>query len=150
MASDFQINGVTHDYASLEVQLGPLAYEPRLTEVSYKETLSRAKVFGTRRKAVGRTGGFLDSEASITLLKSGWDDLIEKLGDGFGLVEFDILIVYRRRGSALYTRDVLERCTIMEPDVSPSQGDDPLATKISLSVMRVCWNGKYMVDDEVG
>ncbi len=148
--SDFQINGVTHDYSTMEMMIGPLGYEPRVTEVSYKTALKGKKVFGTPRKAVGRTGGFEEPEASISLLKASWDELVEKLGDGFGLIEFDIVITYRKRGSSKYVTDTLIGCRIEEPDLSPAQGEDPLVTKIGLSVMRIKWNGKEIADNQIG
>lgn len=148
--ADFLINGVTQDYSSIELMIGPVGYEPRITEISYKTALKSKKVFGTPRKAVGRTGGFEEPEASITFLKSAWDELVAKLGDGFGLVEFDILITYRKRGSGTYTTDTLIGCRIEEPDLSPAQGEDALTVKVGLSVMRIKWNGKEIADNQVG
>jgi len=148
--ADFLINGVTQDYSSIELMIGPVGYEPRITEISYKTALKSKKVFGTPRKAVGRTGGFEEPEASITFLKAAWDELVAKLGDGFGLVEFDILITYRKRGSGTYTTDTLIGCRIEESDLSPAQGEDALTVKVGLSVMRIKWNGKEIADNQVG
>jgi hypothetical protein len=147
---DYIINGVTHDYSSIEMQLGPMGYEPRITEISYKTSLKSKKVFGTPRKAIGRTGGKEEPEASLTMLKAAWDDLVANLGNGYGLIEFDILINYRKRGSALYVTDSLLICRIEEPDISPSESEDPVSVKVGLSLMRLKLNGKEIVDDEIG
>lgn len=148
--ADFQINGVTHDYSSIELQIGPIGYEPRITEINYKTALKGKKVFGTPRKAIGRTGGVEEPESSITFIKEGWDDLVEKLGDGFGLVEWNAVITYRKRGSSLFTTDELIQCRIEEPDFSPSQGDEALTVKVGISVMRIKWNGKEIADNQIG
>ncbi|GAC1585835.1 MAG: hypothetical protein NVS3B20_27720 [Polyangiales bacterium] len=50
----------------------------------------------------------------------------------------------------MYVTDTLQGCTIEESDLSPKQGEDPMEVKVTLSVMRIKWNGLYMVEDDLG
>lgn len=141
------INGVTYDWHSIEVQAKGVA-TPEIKEISYKEAGKRTKVFGTPRNAVGRTGGKSEPEGSITMFKAQWEKFKLELGNGFGLVEFDILVNYSEPGQDIVT-DELIGCTIEDVEHSPSQGDDPIETKLTLSVMRMKHNGLEMFIEDV-
>ena len=67
------------------------------------------------------------------------------MGDGFGLVEWDMLITYRAFGSALYVTDSLLGCCVVEPDMGQSDSDDGIVIKVGIDVMRILWNGKSML-----
>jgi hypothetical protein len=136
------INGVTYDWHSIEVQANGVA-TPEIKEISYKEAGKRTRVYGTPRNAVGRTGGKSEPEASITMYKAQWERFKAELGNGFGLVEFDVLINYSEAGQDIVTDELLS-CTIEEVETSPSQGDDPIEVKLALSVLRMKHNGLEM------
>lgn len=141
------INGVTYDWHSIEVLAKGVSC-PELKDISYKESGKRTKVFGTPRNAVGRTGGKSEPEASMTMFKAQWEQFKAQLGNGFGLVEFNVLVNYSEENQPIVT-DALIGCTVEEVDTSPSNGDDPVEVKLSLSVMRMKHNGLEMFVEDV-
>jgi len=147
MAAATTINGVTYDWHSIECIAKGVSC-PELKDISYKESGKRTKVYGTPRNAVGRTGGKSEPEASMTMYKAQWEAFKAQLGNGFGLVEFDMLINYSEPGQPIITDELLG-CTVEEVDTSPSNGEDPIEVKLSLSVMRMKHNGLEMFAEDV-
>jgi hypothetical protein len=150
MADGFSIKGVMPDWGSIEMLVGPISYTPLIKDISYKDKLSRKLVYGTPRNPVGRTGGIVEPDGSMTLYRQAWQALRDKLGNGWGLVEFDIMLNFRMPGSLQPDTDMLEACSLSEADHSYSQGEDPLEVKLTLSMMRIKHNGLYMAVDEYG
>lgn len=144
----FRVNGIMPDFAKLSLMIGPLGYTPLITEISYKSPRKRKHYFGAARNPVGRGGGKVEPEASFTMYREALDDLLNRLGPSFGDVEFPIMVSYRKAGSILYTTDTLEDACIVNPDFSPTEGDDALMVKVELSIMKVLWNGKAIAEDD--
>lgn len=138
------INGNEHSWASVKVRFGSTEVTD-IKAVKYADDLDGAEpVYGTGRHPRGRTAGrYKPGDCSITFYKSGYRRLIAGLPNGFADVRGTIIVQYRE-GSDVIT-DVLEDVRIMGGDASAEDGTDPLEVEVKLSILRIKWNGKYLV-----
>ena len=138
------INGNEFSWASVKARFGSVEITD-IKAIKYADEVDGAEpVYGTGRHPRGRTAGrYKPGDASITFYKSGHKKLIAGLPSGFGDVRGTIVVQYRE-GSDVIT-DVLEDVRVMSGDASAEDGTDPLEVEVKLSIMRVKWNGKYLI-----
>lgn len=135
------INGVRHDFSSINVRIGGASREIGLTAIDYADPLTPTMVMGNHAQTLGMTRGTQECSASIELLHSESEALIERLGDGYKEVFFDITVQYREAGSPASTH-VLKGCRIKDDPRSHAQGGDALKVKIDLALLEIIRNGK--------
>ncbi len=143
------INGFRYSWSSIEVNIGGVGIvNDSISELSYSETIERTKLKKSGSPLNnGRTRGTYDAEGSITMAKDKFQEMIAKLGDGWGEKEFEISVSYRDTNNPL-TNDVLEACLFDGADVSASEGSDPVMVTLALNVNRLKLNGVYLVKEE--
>lgn len=139
MADTPLINGIEYDFASIEVNVNGEVYS-RVTAISYKNTLTPGKLFGTHPQAQGRTTGKYEPEASITLAKDTADMIRQALGSGYMTKKFDITVSYAPEGQAIITDKVLG-CRIADESNSHSEGTDGLVEEWTLDPWKIVPNG---------
>lgn len=135
------INGKLYSKSSAEVKLNGSRYTG-FKAVDYKDKLTPGWAKGNQAERVGRTLGEQEADGSMEMYRDRFDTLINELGDGFGAVEFDIVVSYTEGGVTV--TDTVEGCRIMEAGGGFTDSADPLTIKIPLSIHRVSWNGKYI------
>lgn len=133
-----RVNGTFPDWASIEIKIGADVFVG-VTDISYKDPLTPARVYGTHPQPLVETRGMLEPEGSITLLHSEYRRLLATLGTGYK-EKFFLVIVNYSDGADTYT-DELQGCRIKDDDMSHSQGSDPLKVTCALSVLRIIRNG---------
>jgi len=133
------INGTYPDFASIEIKIRGTHYIG-LTEISYSDTLEAGEVRGTHAQKLGTTTGQYSAEASMTMLRPEFDDLIQRLGPGYKQVAFDIVINYRPPGGAMIT-DKIIGARITSTEISASQGSDPVSVSVTLAPNHLILNG---------
>ena len=134
------INGVRYDFSSIVFHInGDIVLGVK--EISYKNSRDRGELRGTSPQKLGRTRGQYKSEASATVYRREFDELIIKLGDGYMEIVFPITVSYADDGQPLVT-DTIVGCTIGEDDHSNSSGTDPTEVKLTFDPMYILINGK--------
>jgi hypothetical protein len=140
------INGNRLSYASVEVNVAGTPYRG-VKSVTYKNAVERQKVFGTSSRALGRTRGKYDPDASIEVFKEEAVAIRAQLAalgaGGYGETTFDIAVSYAEGG--LTVTDKLYGCLINDDEDSHSQGADGLTEKWTLSVIEIEKNGVSML-----
>jgi hypothetical protein len=134
------INGHRYSWASATIKAQGLELI-HIKEISYSHSLEPGAVRGTGAQKLGRTRGEYDAEGSMTLQREQWDDLRNKLGDGYLEKSFPISVSYAEDGLPVVT-DELAGVRIKSVENSPSQGTDALEVSLELDVMYIIENGK--------
>ena len=142
------VNGIRYDWSSVEIDLGGKKYFG-IKDISYKHSLEPGEVYGTHAQILGRTRGQYKSEASITLFKEEYSDLLEALGDGYMERSFDIIINYADANQSIVTDKVIG-CRIKSADESHAQGTEALVVKLDLHVMMILEHGKKPINNMLG
>ena len=133
------INGVRYDFSSIVFHInGNIVVGVK--EIAYKNSRDRGEVRGTSPQKLGRTRGQYKCEASSTLFRREYDELITTLGDGYMEIVFPITVSYADDGQPLVT-DTIVGCTITEDDHSNSAGTDPTEVKITFDPMYILMKG---------
>jgi hypothetical protein len=133
------INGDRYDFASIIAHInGGLVLGVK--EISYKNSKERGEVRGTSPQKLARTRGQYKCEASATLYRREFDELITQLGDGYMEIVFPITVSYANDGQPLVT-DTIVGCTINEDDHSNSSGTDPTEVKLTFDPMYILIKG---------
>jgi hypothetical protein len=136
------INGVAHDWSSVEIDLGEAAgIFTAITELTYSDNLEPGEAKGTSAQRLALTRGEYSAEGSLTMLLRDSREFIAALGQGFKEAIFHITAMYSDVVAADTITDRVIGCRIGPTDGGGSQGSDPLATTFGLSVMRISWNG---------
>ncbi|MFN7135502.1 MAG: hypothetical protein ACK4N5_25750 [Myxococcales bacterium] len=135
------INGNRHDFSSIEVKINGTIFLG-VEEITYSHRLEPGKVIGTKAQLLGRTRGQYEPEASLTLFKQEYHDLIRRLGaGGAGYMEtaFDVVVSYSEKqdGRDVVLCDRIVGCRIKGVDNSHRSGSDALKVKVDLSVIRI-------------
>jgi len=143
MATIPLINGVRYSFASIELNVNGTIYRG-VKEISYSQKLEPSPVRGTPAQPIGFTLGEYSCEASMTMYMQEWRELLEALGDGFGMIPFTIVVQYWNVGQDVKT-DTLVGCRIKGVENSHSQGTDALTNKIDLQPSYMLENDKSIV-----
>lgn len=142
------INSVAYDFENIRIDLGGTE-TIGLRSISYEDGFENEKMMGARRWAEDSTEGVYNAEdAEAELLFYEYRNLISRLGNGFGnkSKRFDISVTYAHDGEPTVT-DILQGCRIRTPAADHSQGGDNLVVSVTFEVMRVKWDGNYLLDD---
>lgn len=107
--------------------------------IKYSEKISRGKLYSNQRKPRARTRGKSEFEGSITFYKSGFAELIARLGPGWADEELTI-VVQHAEGDDIVT-DTLLRVLLNGGDGSAEEGEDPLEVECELDIMDIEWGG---------
>lgn len=136
------INGNRFDFSSVELRLGnpSTLFVGGVKEVTYSDSLEPGELRGNHAQLIGRTRGQYSAEASLTMFKQEFQQLVALLGAGYMEVSFDTVVSFSEQGSAVIT-DVLSGCRIKKAEDSGSEGGDPLTVKVDLHVMALIRNG---------
>lgn len=115
--------------------------------VKYSDEIEgRDPVYGASVIPKGRTRGrYKVGDCSMTLYLSDFKTLIARLGNGYGQVEGELVVQFRE-GSDFHEH-VLERVRIGGADHSSEEGTDASEVEVSLSVMRIRRDGKYLMTE---
>jgi len=133
MATQPLVNGNRKSFASVEIDIKGRKYRG-VTEINYSDTLEPGVARGTSPIALGHTQGDYEAEASVSVLREEFEEIMTQLGDGYGEVEFPITVTHAARGQRT-TTDRLPAVRIKNVDTSHSQGTDPTAVKMDLAVL---------------
>lgn len=142
------INGLRFDFSSVTIRIGTQLFNG-VKSLKYSQTLEPGIVRGNRSQVIGRTRGPLDSEGSIELYRSEFQDLISALvalptagagALGYMEVPFDITAVYAEVGVPPIT-DVIVGARIKKHELSGQEGGDALTVACDLHVMSILMGG---------
>lgn len=134
------INGHRYSWASIELDIDG-ADQLQFKEISYSHTLEPGDVRGQGPQVAGTTRGEYSAEGSVTFLKEGHDELIERFGDGYFEKRFNVTVNYAEEGQPV-TTDRLVGCRLKASEKSGSQGTDGLEVTAPLHVTYITENGK--------
>lgn len=145
MATQYPIiNGVKFDWSSIEIDLNGTIFTG-CTELAYKQTREIGDVYGTGAEKLARTLGQLNAEGTLAMYRRDFQDFINLLTGngqtGYLDTEFDITASYSAPNGDGILTDRCISCVILEPDISGSQGTDPLMVTCSLDILRVELDG---------
>ncbi len=142
------INGLRFDFSSATIRVGTQLFNG-IKSLKYSQTLEPGLVRGNRSQVIGRTRGPLDSEGSVELYRSEFQDLIAALvalptngGGTLGYMEvpFDVNATYAEVGVTPVT-DILVACRIKKHELSGQEGGDALTVACDLHIMSVLMGG---------
>lgn len=110
-------------------------------EIEGREPVYKASVISTSRTR----GRYKVGDCSMTLHLSDFQALMSRLGSGWGEVEGEIVVQFREGSD--YHEHVLERVKLGGADHSNEEGTDASEVEIPLSVMRICRDGVYLMNE---
>lgn len=139
-ATSVLIQDEVYDHGDLTFKLDGTE-EVNIKELKYSAKREVGKFRGTSPMARGRGRGTIDFEASIVILKSAFDRLVEIWGDGWMERVFNAGGVYGQDGQKLSTV-LLSECTIISHEEGTSEGSDVAVVSLGLDVMGIKINGK--------
>lgn len=139
------INGVAHDWSSVEVHMAEAVW-PCLQSIDYEQPLSRKLGYGAYAQPVYRTQGQLAPKCSVKMIKSEFTELIRSLGDGYMNREFEILVQYQATPDAEIITDEILKCCIGNHKDSVSQGGEAAMVDVEISTMLIRPAGLNPVD----
>jgi hypothetical protein len=145
------LDGIAPSWA--DIQVSSSIYDGPLVEMKDIKAIntSRSVEVGKQRGASGgrtkrRTVGQSDEEASWTLYRTGYDDLIRALASVapargnerlISLVHFDIQYQYSPPGSVkIFERKILG-CRVIGDTMNDTEGSDPQEVEVPLSVIKI-------------
>jgi hypothetical protein len=142
------INGVFHDWSSIQAEIAG-GVTLGLAEISYKWTNEAGEVWGTHMQILGHTAGQWKCEASMSLYLTYYDALIAKLGKGYVLKRFNIVVNHRAQGLPIVT-DKIFGCRMKGGDKSFAKGTDASVVKVDLMPLFLTENGLSPIPNPLG
>lgn len=142
------INGHYFDFASIQIVVPSFGRFTGVTDISYSDSVEVGSVYGTNRKRVGRTTGQQSVEASMTMLKAHFQELIGQVGQfgvGYGEVPFNIIVQYAEPGMAAITDELLGVRITGAADTH-AEGVEALRVAVTLDVMELKRNGLSIIN----
>lgn len=133
------IQGARHEWSSVSIKIAGDLYIG-VKSIKYSDTLKPSKVRGTHPKAIGRTRGQYDAEASIELYTWEARQIRKKLGPGYKEIPFDIVVAYVEDGADTIT-DTIVGARITKDEGGGQDGPDGLSVPWDLDVMDILWDG---------
>ena len=139
--ADQVINGNTYDYSSIEINVRGRRYLG-ITEVSYSDSLEPGEKRGAHAQPLAFTRGEYSSEASVTMGKDDFYEMLADLGSGYMEVVLDtVSVTYAEEGQPTKSDEIVgARITSVED--GHSQGSDALTVSLELKPHFVRRDGK--------
>lgn len=110
--------------------------------LNYKHDLKPGIAKGASPRILGATTGTEELEAGFEMYKEEYNDFRRKLGPGYKLRYFDVIVNYQVAGDeASIITDELLNCRIQSEDESHQEGTEPLTVKVQLFVQRMLFDG---------
>lgn len=140
------INGVRTSFVSVQWGLETIPVVG-LKEINYEETQDIPEIMGTSGEAIGRPRGTVKRTGSIVAYQKEWaHQILPKISmagaKGFSVTAWPVVIAYAEAESPDDTVvDTLVGVRHHSPKNTHSEGPDALVVTISLSIMRIKWNG---------
>jgi hypothetical protein len=150
------INGHRYSFASIELTANGRLYLG-ITRISYGSSLKPGRVRGTDSEVIGRTPGDADHRCEIEMLQREYQDLIDTLGPGFGLVPFDIQVQFAEPypyeaeatttgGPEGVTTHVIRECRIIDADFSGQDGIEANKGRVTLDPTTIVYGVRDQAD----
>lgn len=140
MADSVKINGKAHDWESVTIT-GPQGVFIGITEVSWKSSQKKKRVYGKGITSVGATRGNYEATMNMTLLVSEYQDLVKALANGIYKTPFDVVVMFEPDGGSKHEIAIKE-CMVDELDESTKQGDEEATVKLSGTAQMITRDGK--------
>jgi hypothetical protein len=140
MADSVNINGKAHDWESVTIT-GPQGVFIGISELSWKSSQKKKRVFGKGLVSVGATRGNYEATTNMTLLVSEYQDLAKSLANGIYKTPFDIAVVMEPDGGNKH-EIVIKQIMIDELDESGKNGDEEITVKLSGTALMIERDGK--------
>lgn len=156
-----KIYNVAYDFSNIEVGidlvqrvgndlvvLATLPIAEGVEEINYKPTVERAKIYGSLRNPIDRTGGIIDYEASLTMLLYWWRyiiDVCHEIGIGLANVELNCSVLYYKDSAVPLHEDLIYRAAIKSPEAAFKKGPDGLMQQIGLDPLNLYYDGVDML-----
>jgi hypothetical protein len=135
------INGVVHDFSSIEV-VGPAGrMSVAMKSLDYERTRDRDFPHGAHQDPLGKTQGTNTYKASCELYLVQWQLLKVSLGPGYGDTPFPIFVTYNAAGMPPIA-DELFGCTIDSTKLAHAAGKNALTAKIDLGPIKILFDGE--------
>lgn len=139
------INGHRYSFASIELTARNRLFLG-ITRISYGSSLRPGIIRATDSEKIGRTPGDADHRCEIEMLQREFQQLLETLGPGFGLVPFDIQVAFaetltidvgsdaRFQGAAPegVTTHMIRECRITDVDLQSQDGSEANKVRVTL------------------
>ena len=140
------INGVRSDFSSIRARIGAISLAELWRSIAYGDELTPGVVEGGHPIPVDTTIGKYKAQASVEMLEQKLYEVIDQLGDGYGIITFPITVTKLKPFGGVPNVDVLHGCRIVKPDFSSAKNDEGgLVIKVDLYVRYITRNGKTLV-----
>lgn len=137
------VNGNYYAFVDIQLRIQGLLFAG-LKAVNYKDNLTRKKVRGTARVALGLTAGHYEANGDITMYLDAFTLLCSTLGPGWRQLPISMSISYGPNVglSVPLVTDIIPAAYFGEVEASQGEGEDPLTRKYSLHIPgQILWNG---------
>ena len=134
------VNGNAYGFSSIELDFGGVKSRG-YKEVKYSSNLEPGELRGTHPQMLARTLGQYKAEGSLVLWTHEWNQLRDRMGQGYMQKTFTLNVVYAEAGPLGAQRDTLVGCRITKVEKGGSEGTDGLEVSLTLSVMKILENG---------
>ena len=139
------INGNRYGWSSIEIDIaGDVTFG--LKDITYSNGLEPGEVRGNKSVKIGRTRGELKPEASLTMYKLEFLNLVRQLGPGFMEVVFNVGVSYADTNQPTTTATIVG-ARIKKHEDNPKQGNEPASVKVDLDIFIVLEDGISPVSD---
>ena len=139
------INGNEYSFVSIKLRLFGKVINSFIG-VKFSDSIDgREPVYETGPLPAGRTRGrYKVGDCSLTWPLSGWQEFLRNAPSGYGELEGEITIQFAE-GSDIHTV-TLEDVRLGGADETEKEGTDRSEVETSLSVLRICRDGKYLME----
>jgi hypothetical protein len=144
------VNGHRTSYCSIEFGVNGRKIKG-VKSISYKPEVEVGRVYGSNANVIGRTRGRVSAgTGEVEFYQSEWYELVLPMLTYNGLVgwaeyAWPITVTYSEAVLIKKTiTDKLEGTRFLTPDQSHSEGTDALVVKVSLDIMKLKLDRKYV------
>jgi hypothetical protein len=143
------INGHRYSFASIDLTANNRLFIG-ITRISYGSSLKPGIIRGTDSEKIGRTPGDADHRCEIEMLQREFNDLLQTLGPGFGLIPFDIQVAFaeplryeaassKTAGPEGVTTHLIRGCRITDVDFSGQEGPEANKVRVTLDPITIVY-----------
>lgn len=132
------VNGNMYGFADVQFKLKGKAYP--VYSINYSQNPNTAKSYGNQRIARGKVKGQLEAEASASMYKEDYNEMLQDLGEGYLSLNFDVVVSYADEGKRAVT-DTLVGCSLGEVSTDLSEGNDAAMIEFGLDPLYIKFNG---------
>jgi hypothetical protein len=140
------INGNAYSFASITIDVGGIKFRG-FKEIKYEHSLEPGELRGNHPQLLARTRGQYKASGSLTVFQHEWEQLRDRMGNGFFETVFTVSVMYSELGPVGARCDTLHGVRFTKAAKGGSESNEGTEVPLDMHIMWIEESGKRPINN---